>query len=1191
MKSGAETNRFNLEALEARILLNADVPMVQALLPSVESGRDAIHQAGFCSPESDPATSPLDELFEGMGDSIPVTGETAPATEAEAAEESAESEVAGAAERDVPAVTSATPEFGKQFDSSFGADSVPNVSGLLVEALRSANAPPPTLAFAIPAQVSQVVLRRNGSLLEILDADSSVDLLGALPNFNSFSGFTIVGQDHKDETLILDLSGGLITVPIEFIGGDGGFDTLEIRGGESLETTYTAFGPDSGTVQVGDTFVTYSGLEPIVDTSNAANIVITGTAGDDILILEENPGNPAQLRIRALNGSLESVAFNHPTSSLTINLGAGNDTITIQTFDSVLGASLTINGQAGTDTITVPTAGLVSTRAIGGVNYATDPSTGNSGSMTWNAETITVAASGSVFAQATGGFTAGNIQLQAVATQSVVGNVATLVQLTGAIVRAGNVTFTANSTLNPPTVVQNTLAQFNQNSSAQVVIDGASRITTSGTLSLTAFSTVVAGVTANSVAGSNIDAALALGTLASTARVKISGSTSVASGGALSLTATNDTTFNTTGNATVGGATTIGAAGALADVDTTTEAYIDGTATVTQAASITLTANFDGDVNSTALAAAQGATAISSNLANLLASNAAATQAGNVSVAAAVAYADVLNRTRAYIGSTGAITSAGAINVSAPNSLRVPTVADGTSVNNPVGVGVGVAINAVDSLNEAYLTGAVNLTAPSVTLGVSQFGGIASAFSTTATAGAGATNVGVAGAVSINRSTNKSEATIKPASAVTLAANTDLTLSAASHATSTALAAPEGILGGNVGIGGSVAMNFATQSARAEVQGTASLAGVRNLSLTTNGNFTATTTAQAGAAGGTAVAASVALGLPTHQSIAGVLVGPAAALTGTLTIQSTHLSNVTTTAKADTAGVNVVVGPALALGVDTETASASVARSLTSTGAATLNATSTTDSTTTAIAGARGANPIGSNANQLINNQLNFANPGGGVVVPAAQTADGTVGVPAAVAVNHVNGDALASVLAGGSLQSGAALLVQASGDNDAIAQADSRAVNSGTGVGVAVAINFPDFIVEASTSGAVSGVGVTIQSQMVSGQTNQFTAEAISGAGVTNVGVAAALALNIPTLHNEALVRTGGSVNAGGGSVLVSATSVNSTLANAVPAGTGVISGGLGVGATAAFNFPDLTTRAEVEATTSLTNLLNLTV
>jgi hypothetical protein len=74
-----------------------------------------------------------------------------------------------------------------------------------------------------------------------------------------------------------------------------------------------------------------------------------------------------------------------------------------------------------------------------------------------------------------------------------------------------------------------------------------------------------------------------------------------------------------------------GASAAVADVDATTEAYIDRNATITQAGSITLLATFDGDVTTTATATERGATAISNNLQQLLANNGAATAAGNVS--------------------------------------------------------------------------------------------------------------------------------------------------------------------------------------------------------------------------------------------------------------------------------------------------------------------------------------------------------------------------------------------------------------------------------------------------------------------------------------------------------------------------------------------------------------------------------
>src|SRR5689334_8588797 len=464
MTSTGANDRFRLELLEARLLLNGDISLAAGIGGSGDASNSPFNHPALGSVsslvmdlgtvQSTPAPSSADDLFsslevqplsgasasdstsdvgtdfgsdfapdEGRKESAPKT-ESATSTGAEGATgttsgtgaegshsgdsdlttdgagtganatlESDDLQLQLASESSGDPDAPTTQWTGTNFDLGAEASALTAMTALLTETLRAANGPPGALSFSIPSGVAQVILRRDGNDLNILDGDS-LELLVSFKDFALAEKLSILGEPSKDDTLVLDLSGGEIPIALEYDGGDAGFDVLEIRGSENEEAIYTAAGPDSGSVQIGNTRLAYRGLEPIVDTTSSANIVITGTAGDDILVLEENPGNPAQLRIRALNGSLESVAFNHPTASLTINLGGGNDTLTVQLFDSVLGAALIIDGQAGVDTITVPATGVVTTRAFGGANPATDPSTGNSGNVTWSAETITVAAGG-----------------------------------------------------------------------------------------------------------------------------------------------------------------------------------------------------------------------------------------------------------------------------------------------------------------------------------------------------------------------------------------------------------------------------------------------------------------------------------------------------------------------------------------------------------------------------------------------------------------------------------------------------------------------------------------------------------------------------------------------------------------------------------------------------------------------------
>src|SRR4030095_5347090 len=119
----------------------------------------------------------------------------------------------------------------------------------------------------------------------------------------------------------------------------------------------------------------------------------------------------------------------------------------------------------------------------------------------------------------------------------------------------------------------------------------------------------------------------------------------------------------------------------------------------------------------------------------------------------------------------------------------------------------------------------------------------------TATSGAGANDVGVAGALALNVVGNSSNALIKSGAAVAITGGGDVSISADNASSSTSSAVP-GTGGGNTGIGASVALNFSSESSKAALENSASLTGADNLSLLATGTHTMATTAQAGAQGG-----------------------------------------------------------------------------------------------------------------------------------------------------------------------------------------------------------------------------------------------------------------------------------------------------------------------------------------------------
>jgi len=166
-------------------------------------------------------------------------------------------------------------------------------------------------------------------------------------NGEAFSGIgVLLGGTGNQDTFVLE-PGGSLSGYLD--GGVGGNDTLVIDGGSFTDATFKATGPDSGTVQVDGNVIRYLGLEPIIDNSNTTNRVFTGTAGDDQIRLKQGPSG--QFTIESQSGTFESITFAAPSTSLTLDAGAGDDVIVIDPLGPGFSASLSVNGSAGTDRI------------------------------------------------------------------------------------------------------------------------------------------------------------------------------------------------------------------------------------------------------------------------------------------------------------------------------------------------------------------------------------------------------------------------------------------------------------------------------------------------------------------------------------------------------------------------------------------------------------------------------------------------------------------------------------------------------------------------------------------------------------------------------------------------------------------------------------------------------------------------
>jgi Ca2+-binding RTX toxin-like protein len=201
--------------------------------------------------------------------------------------------------------------------------------------------------FEFPDDGSSDTVRvvNNAGTLEIY-------LGGTLVTSRSFASITnliFTGAAGEDDILQVDLSGGDV-IPgggISYSGGTGGNDSLEILGGTQGTVTYNYDNANDGDVMM-SAFgtINYTGLEPILNTGTAADVIFNLPTTANTATLQNNTtqGGTGAGFNELTGATFENTIFTNPTRSLTVNLGTGGDTLTVNTLDTSYAASLIING-------------------------------------------------------------------------------------------------------------------------------------------------------------------------------------------------------------------------------------------------------------------------------------------------------------------------------------------------------------------------------------------------------------------------------------------------------------------------------------------------------------------------------------------------------------------------------------------------------------------------------------------------------------------------------------------------------------------------------------------------------------------------------------------------------------------------------------------------------------------------------
>ncbi|MDU4960065.1 MAG: filamentous hemagglutinin N-terminal domain-containing protein [Sporomusaceae bacterium] len=735
------------------------------------------------------------------------------------------------------------------------------------------------------------------------------------------------------------------------------------------------------------------------------------------------------------------------------------------------------------------------------------------------------------------------------------------------------------------------------------------------------------------------DSAFAGALVNSTSRVKLDGTTDIQAGGDVSLAANNTVKLNVFAQAADneggtgqlnGGNNAGGASLGFAIIRSTTEAGITGQASISTSGAIDIKAESENKATTTAISSIKGAQMAdeTSEIQKKLTEyqDDAQTSEGNITAVAALGINAISSVTKAYMDSSAASHSSGNAAVTSRAVNQSAVTADGSAVEaGATGIGVAVGINKVSSDNQAYVN--QEIAAKALSVKSAGNGTDAHSLTTKVSSGAGAADVGVAGALAVNVHVNESLAQIGGLG--NIQAET-VSVTAENESNSTASSLPSGAASGSkVGVGASVATNIGINHVTAEIADNAKFRGAKDINLEATGKHSLTTEAKAGSKGGISVMPVVAVTVADNQATARIGTGDTLAISGDLTVKADNTGSATTKAEGQADGEKAAIGAAIAITVAVDQAEAMTARDIDADGKVSFQADNAGASETTAIASAAGGkaakedgtaqdgekNVDEQNAEQL--EKVSGKKGADGTSIsdktsdqaktalkadnaPKAETSEGSVSVAAAVGVNTGIATAKAYTADNVDITAGGALALKTTNNATATAKADGAAVGKDgadpakVGIGAAVAVNVANANNQATLGKGTHQVGsldisATMRDIGEADKTSIFGAEAASGAGGSSVGIAGSVAVNVVDNSSIASITGGADVTVTGGDVSLTAENNSESTAKALPhEDTGVTGGKLGVGASVATNIGVNHVTAEIADGAKLSGSIN---
>ncbi|HWF48868.1 MAG TPA: leukotoxin LktA family filamentous adhesin, partial [Bryobacteraceae bacterium] len=539
-----------------------------------------------------------------------------------------------------------------------------------------------------------------------------------------------------------------------------------------------------------------------------SNAVVTAAGGDvsgnggsiDFSAKDTASLNGGVLKAGAAHGIAGSVTIDPTDLNVTAN-DTPND-----------GSNLSFSG----DTITVAPSVVISSRQIGsGTDFLNSPSTGNSGSITFTANStaetpsITIGNGAEILAHATGQYTPGDITFTASQTNNASQAVAAAnINIGNALIQGGNINIsataqaTADSSANPAVansnfvdtklnLVNGAVAENTSSATSGITIgdsnSGNAQITASGTLAINSTATSSTTSKLSSTIG------LAYGESDSTATATIGKTAVLNAGGALSVNANSKNTLNV--KETISQNSTDVAAFAYGNASSNSSAEVDGSVT-------------------------GGSVQIGATNTNSFSTNASATDYGTQATSAAGAgIALGFYQSNANTNLTGSATSTGGdVQIASATTNSANTTRSSSSLPSQ---GIKAQIAKGQNWTQS-LDGSSGLLSK-IASGQTKFGSAPAVASQ-----ANSTNLGLTAAVSIAESGNSATTTVS--GNVTSQGGK---VNVSSQATDNPQISAAGSVGGeNADLGGAVAVSDFHNTADTYVNGNAAIMGAGAVSIT-----------------------------------------------------------------------------------------------------------------------------------------------------------------------------------------------------------------------------------------------------------------------------------------------------------------------------------------------------------------------